>query len=262
MESLIATLLCCTLAACGATGGSGTGERFVDSDAAASADDWQAMADAIMADGTVTRAETEQAIASHNQCLAQHHFSGSTGVDLDIYFWSKWGSYGLDPDAPGYPAMPAQFDDWDDPAVVEAYRQWSRTPKGKARDAAIMKLWDEYEAPCKVFDQVRDLAASQVDWAWYDRNEFDAIIRCIAANAPSYAERARSVPYRSTDTGEGMAALRDEFYGRNQEHAGDFMNQPEGSEAYKLDRCFYDPTGVRMTYFGARAQSIRAQEEG
>ncbi|KAB8295429.1 hypothetical protein [Bifidobacterium avesanii] len=225
-------------------------EQFVDG-TAQSGGQWQAVADAITADGEVTRAETEQAIASYHQCLAQNHFSGNYRYDLDTYFWVNGGSYGLDADAPGYPGLPERFrkKDWTDEDDAD-FAAWMKSDEGRRRMDENRRIEEQYEAPCKPFDAVRDLASSQVDWAWYDRNKFDAIQRCIAANAPSYAERAKQVQYRYTDTMEGTALLTKALYGDDADWP-ELANQPKTSEEYKLALCVENPTGAPMHYFGS-----------
>lgn len=237
------------------SGGSASGEQFVDGGTQSGAHDWKTIAAAITADGKVSRTETEQAIEDYYQCLADNGFHGTYAVDLDISFWTLGiGSTALNTDVEGYRPLPERFrKDTFTEEDSAAWTQWMHSDEGKATLAATDRLFKERETPCKPFEEVRDLASSQADWAWYDRNEFDAIQRCIAANAPTYAERAQRVQYRFTDTMQGTSLLSEEFYGTSGEHWFDFVSQPESSEAFKLSRCFDNPNGVPIRHFGTDA---------
>lgn len=250
MAAIAATVFA-MCAACGMPNQSASNERFVDGDIASANGNWQAIADAIMADGKVTRAETEQAIESYYQCMDENGFSGSYAIDLDIYYWVDGGSWGLDPDVPGYQRLPERFQDPDASGTTQDdFSTYLRSAEGKALMANNDKLEKEHREPCKVFDKVEEMAQAAVDWAAYDRRKFDAIVRCIAANAPAYADRARSVAYGSGDTSTGVMKLSEEFFGKGNEHWAEFVSKPEGSEEYKLNQCFQNPNGVPMRYFG------------
>ncbi|NMM99768.1 hypothetical protein G1C96_0346 [Bifidobacterium sp. DSM 109958] len=225
-------------------------ERFEEAPAS-SGDRWRDAADAIMADGRVTRAETEQAFASYAQCMEEQGFYGDWSIDLDIYYWGKM-SYGLDPETPGYQPLPERFrkKDWT-AQDYEDFPEWFNSAEGQERERSNQRIVNERKAACAPFDEVEQMANAAVDWGSYDRAEFDAVVRCIAANAPRYADRARQVRYAFGDATSGMDALRDAFYGPLEQRDDAFVDPPESSEERRVVDCFNNPNGVPTHYFGS-----------
>ncbi|KAB8295573.1 hypothetical protein [Bifidobacterium avesanii] len=97
-KSFAIVLMAGCLCACGSV----NGEIFVDGEAGNDGGDrYQRLVDSILADGQLTRAETEQAIEAEMSCYEEHGLIGDYGYDLDLYPWILFGSYGMSEDNPG-----------------------------------------------------------------------------------------------------------------------------------------------------------------
>lgn len=236
------------------SGGSASGEQFVDGGTQSGAHDWKAIAAAITADGKVNRAETEQAISEYWNCMAYNGFSGTYAMDLDIYHWTFLGSYGLNSDIAGDDGSPDTSGMSEDEAQ-RVFAEWNRSKEGQDAFNRYNRLMGERSAPCQPLADVEDMILASIDWDYYHRNKFDAIQRCIAANAPRYAERAQRVQYPVGTQEDGVYLLTKEF-GLNGEQSADgdkFEQAREGTEEYRLSQCFVNPNGVRIMTFGTDA---------
>ncbi|KAB8295430.1 hypothetical protein [Bifidobacterium avesanii] len=240
------------LGGCAGLGDNTANEQFVDGGAQTTARDWQAVADAITADGKVTRAETEQAITEYWNCMAINGFSGTYAIDLDVYHWSFLGSYGLNTDIVGDDGTP-DTSGMDAEESQRVLAEWNRSKEGQAAFNRYVRLMGERKAPCQPLGDVEDAILSSIDWNYYQRNKFDAIQRCIAANAPTYADRARRVQYPTGPDADGEYQLIKEFglYGESSPDGDKFMYAKAGTEEHRLRQCFNNPNGVPIVPFGA-----------
>ncbi|NEG78635.1 hypothetical protein [Bifidobacterium avesanii] len=150
------------------------------------------LADKILADDEVSRAETEQAIRAKAQCMQENGLSGTISYDLDVYPWTHGGSYG--PSESVYP--PATDEQMNDDALFDAYF---------AKGEAITK---ERLAKCAAFDRVEQWVVSHADWEAYSRKHYEARVQCIRTNAKSYADRIN--PSWPADS-DGMRQLNETF---------------------------------------------------
>lgn len=235
------TALILLTGACGQT--PAAQERFEDA-TASSVSRWRDTADAIMADGRITRAETEQAFSSYVQCMEEQGFVGEWSIDLDTHYWGQM-TYGLNPQTRGYQPLPERFRkvDWTD-EDRDAFSIWLNSAEGRERERDNQRIADERRAACAPFDEVQEMAASAVDWSAYDRAEFDAIVRCITTNAPRYADRAQRVEYAFSDTRQGVQALHEEF---SEETS---LGAPKDGDERRVGDCFINPNGVPTHHFG------------
>lgn len=132
------------------------------------ADRYQRLVDAVLADGKLTRSETEQAIESQMDCYEEHGLAGEYGYDLDVYPWTINGDFGLSRSNPHYRLYSPQDPDASklDPYLGQA-----------------MAICDA------VFQPVESLAVTGVDWQVIATKRFSAIVQCLSNNTPEFARR-------------------------------------------------------------------------
>lgn len=145
----------------------------------------------ILADGKVSRAETEQALNALGQCLGEAGLAGEITYDLDTYPWHQ-GSLHVPTSI-----VPALSDeDFNDEAKRHAHEEESA------------RQYEERRAKCATFDQVEEWVLSHADFSSYDKTRYDARVECIRTNAPSYADRISDSWPRGV---EGLQRLSETF---------------------------------------------------
>lgn len=153
------------LSGCGASSG---GDEFIDAGDGGSADRYQRLVDAVLADGKLTRPETEQAIEAQIACYVDHGLAGEYGYDLDIYPWIIGGAYGLAMDNPNNQAT--------------GERPLADTALGKALAACD-----------SIFEPVERVAFSTVDWDVSRQRQYEGRVRCLASTVPEFAKSIEPV---------------------------------------------------------------------
>lgn len=234
------------LAGCGES--SAGGEEFREADGTSGT--YRQMADQIMADGKVDRAEAEQAIASQYRCLAEHQISGEYYYDLDVYPWSQ-GTMQLDTEVQWSIPRPERFNttQWTDELSAD-FSEWLSTADGKAWNAKVQQEYDKRVAQCAMFDEVEDMVFSTIDWSHYEKAKFEAAQRCIATNAPNYRDRAAEVQWGMADTSTANQQLEQAVTGSESGIVA-LANAAEGSEEWKLRECLgNNPNGKPTIAFG------------
>lgn len=157
------------LSGCGASSG---GDEFIDAGDGGGADRYQRLVDAVLADGKLTRPETEQAIEAQIACYVDHGLAGEYGYDLDIYPWIIGGDYGLAMDNPNL--------ETDNQATGE--RPLADTALGKALAACD-----------SIFEPVERVAFSTVDWDVSRQRQYEGRVRCLASTVPEFAKSIEPV---------------------------------------------------------------------
>lgn len=150
-------------ASCVACGSVRAEERFIEGEES-NGNAHQALVDRILADGVVTRAETEQAMEGLVRCEVENGLNVTYAYNLDEYPWIK-GENGIAYDSPDF---------------VDYIRD-PRSEEGKA----IMKRHDEAYArarkACSMYNEVEDRVMADVDWERLAANRFDGTKQCLAS---------------------------------------------------------------------------------
>lgn len=173
-----ANLIACLLMGCSSQTNVAQ-EQFEDSQIGqwSSYDD---LVDKILADNSVSRAETEQAINAFAQCLSEHYITGVFTYDLDLYPWIDGGHQGLSDSAPGY--TPLTQEQRSDP-------NWLDTEEAKQHDALWEQIYEKNASYCSMFNRVEQWIMANTDLDVYDRRQYEKKVQCIRNNAPLFADQ-------------------------------------------------------------------------
>lgn len=197
---------------CGApTDGS---ERFVDG-GRSNAGSYQEFVDSVMADGQLTRMETEQAIEAQISCYEDHGLAGDYGYNLDLYPWVFGGSTQVSLDNPELLAAKAQGDDKAEGRIL-------------SRGMGVCR---------SIFKPVEELSLHSVDLdeRWW--KIYEARSQCLA-NAVPEAAAAIDPEWKRLDSGRANAKLYD---------LQDLV--PLGQQGVDaLYACMHYPSMTRKTY--------------
>ena len=210
----------------GGCGDSSAGnEEFVDSgEAVSSFDSYQDLVDKIIADETVTRAESEQAVDQYVKCLTENYITGEITVDYDLDPWTTGGSYTLSSTAPGYDQLPE-----------DNGKSYPENPFLQQYDA----MYQKYAGQCSMFEhQLNSFIASHSDMDMYQRRQYDKKVQCIATNAPRYADRIDP----------SWAGLDDRFHKLNEEFKSETTAQGSDDQRSALQKCLYTSLGRTITF--------------
>ena len=160
-------------------------ERFVDGDES-EGNAHQTLVRGILADGVVTRAETEQAMEGLVRCEVENGLTVRYAYDLDEYPWIK-GENGIAYDSP-------DFVDY----IRDPYSEEGKAIM-KRHDAAFARA----EKACSVYDEIEERVMAEVDWARLAPNRFDGTKQCLAS-----LPLADRIDPNLPRTEEGLAGLR------------------------------------------------------
>lgn len=169
---LAGVIVACVAMLCMAALGSCSGQKesFVESGDTVTGSSYEQLATAILADGTVTRAEAEQSINALAQCYEEGGLAGEYGYDLDEEPWYQGSSLALSKSHPLYHVV-------EDPQSKEGTNLINE--QGDAI-GEIMQRCIGY------FDEVHDTYIAHIDENAYHERKAQGIYRCFITKEPKW----------------------------------------------------------------------------
>lgn len=183
------------MASCAACGSVHSEERFIEG-IESEGNAHQTLVRGILADGVVTRAETEQAMEGLARCLVDNGLAVRYAYDLDEYPWVLIEK-GIARDSPDF------IDYIRDPHSEEGKAIMKR------HDAAFARA----EKACSVYDEIEERVMAEVDWARLAPKRFDGTKQCLAS-----LPMADRIDPNLPRTEEGLAELGDTYSPENMQN--------------------------------------------